>query len=105
MVRVKSAPCPLPVNLEGVPVNRFVAWYMSSLVAPPCSLKYQVMWSFRCTGLLALQFNRTSCPGWATVINGVWVMVTTCPRHSKRVTYTMKYQSMTHVSLCNKDLV
>ncbi len=71
MVRVKSAPCPLPVNLEGAPVNRFVARYMSGLRAAPPSLKYQFMWSLRCTGLLALQFNRTSCPGWATVINGV----------------------------------
>ncbi len=45
MVRVKSAPCPLPVNLEGAPVNPVKQ--------------------------LALQFNRTSCPGWDTVINGV----------------------------------
>lgn len=71
MVRVKSAPCPLPVNLDGAPGKRFVALFTSSVGASPNLLKYQAMWSLRCTGLLALQFILTSCPGWAAVIEGV----------------------------------
>ncbi len=41
MVRVKSLPDPLPLNLDGVPVKRFDVCYIRSLGASPGFCKYQ----------------------------------------------------------------